>query len=534
MKTANYNTDWDFHIDVASLFWKLRDAHTAYFVPECYKSFTFYQPLPLISFVDESNLQIIAVSSYINPTLAQHWLEQGIDLHQFSGATVMHIGNMDAMNYMVQYAREDIGVTKDLATRFDLALRIPTPFDGFQDRGSMGWFSGRSLKFGPFPLQSSLNYTLQFKNGTVLRINFPWIAQPGASYADTLAFQSACRASANVSRTPLVANVEPIGPKPSSHPRSPKRSNITPLVNCTSCGVGLYQIDAKTMVLYINTFEPSDEAAFLATIEKGLAIGSSLGLTNVILDLSQNGGGDICLGRQVLRLLFPDRINWGPTDVPQSPLALNLTLSAVALNNSNTFWSPTVYLDEDGNPFPNSESWLVPGISRFRGGVVQTFSQLIHIGTGCGDINQTNPNPYVPKNMLIMTRGFCGSTCALFANHLRNYEGVRTVVVGGLKGRPQGYTSFPGLQVLDSPDFYDELDSLDQNTSDQSCTTCLAPRRLLTSAAFRMCTREIYGPDDFDLPLEYRFLQADFQLETSRATAEYPELIWEQLLQFFQ
>jgi len=142
--------------------------------------------------------------------------------------------------------------------------------------------------------------------------------------------------------------------------------------------------------------------------------------------------------------------------------------------------------------------------------------------------------PFDPEKILIITHGFCGSTCALFANHANQYSHVKTIVVGGFPGQPQQYTSFPGLEVLQTPDFYDLLDTLLQSTEDQGCLNCFSPRRLLTSAGYRMCIREIYPPGDSSTPLEYTFLPADYHLDLNAQTAEHPEYIWLQALKYFE
>jgi hypothetical protein len=64
------------------------------------------------------------------------------------------------------------------------------------------------------------------------------------------------------------------------------------------------------------------------------------------------------------------------------------------------------------------------------------------------------------------------------------------------------------------------MDSLGQNTSDQSCVACVAPRRLLTSAQYRMCVREIYRDTaTLSAPSEYLFQAADFHLPLDLGSA---------------
>lgn len=181
---------------------------------------------------------------------------------------------------------------------------------------------------------------------------------------------------------------------------------------------------------------------------QGIDEGISRGLDRLIIDLSLNGGGHICTGRSLLNYLFPMEQNWGPTDMPVSPLSINLTDSSLQVEDV-TFWTPQQWRDEDGYQFTNT-SWLYPGVEKQRGHFSRNFSQLIHASSrSCphGNGNSFPARQLNPSEILIVSHGFCGSTCALFANHLHQYENVKTLSVGGLGQQQMAYSSFPGLQV---------------------------------------------------------------------------------------
>ena len=173
---------------------------------------------------------------------------------------------------------------------------------------------------------------------------------------------------------------------------------------------------------------------------------------------------------------------------------------------------------------------------------MRNYSRLVHI-TGCGNWGNkiSAADKFAASQTLIITRGLCGSTCALFANHLRLYDGVRTVVLGGLPSRPtMQYTSFPGLQVLDKDPLYGQFIQLKQNVSfvpyKEMDPTDVVPRDLATTASFRYCVREIYPPEDApnsDTPMEFNFQAADFHLYNTAITANYPEYVWYEVLPLF-
>eukprot|EP01119_Soliformovum_irregulare_P013817 TRINITY_DN3712_c0_g1_i2.p1 TRINITY_DN3712_c0_g1~~TRINITY_DN3712_c0_g1_i2.p1 ORF type:complete len:288 (-),score=84.72 TRINITY_DN3712_c0_g1_i2:58-921(-) len=278
------------------------------------------------------------------------------------------------------------------------------------------------------------------------------------------------------------------------------------------------------MVMYVGTFSKLNETDFFGTLDQGIDYGLENGLDRLIIDLSLNGGGHICTGMNLINYLFPTGPSWNPSDMPSSPLAQNLTRIAMTVSEQ-TEWTPSRWTGQNGEYFDDI-SWMIPGVTRQRGRFQRNFSQLIHLN--CGGATEHPMRQLNPSQILILTHGFCGSTCAMFANHLHQFENVKTLVVGGTPNVPQGYSSFPGSEVLNSPEIFDQLDTLYQETWDMTCVDCLAPRRLITSAYFRICIREIFGPDasQSQTPLEYTFLPADYKMDNTLVTAQSIEEVW--------
>jgi len=119
---------------------------------------------------------------------------------------------------------------------------------------------------------------------------------------------------------------------------------------------------------------------------------------------------------------------------------------------------------------------------------------------------------------------------------LANYDNVKTVVYGGINGRDQQYTAFPGGQVLDSAGFYEDLNRLGQNTAPGIAAPGeICPRQLPTSAAYRFCVREIYPPGRkySAKPSEFTFAQSSHQVPYTYLTANAPQYAWYEVLPFF-
>ena len=114
-----------------------------------------------------------------------------------------------------------------------------------------------------------------------------------------------------------------------------------------------------------------------------------------------------------------------------------------------------------------------------------------------------------------------GSSCALVASHASQYDQISTVVVGGIRGRPQQAWSFPGGQVLGSNDIIQLATQLVGSNSP------LAPVTLPTTAMYRLAIREVYPhPDRTEVPSEYAFIAADHHLDETLDTVLHPENVW--------
>lgn len=92
---------------------------------------------------------------------------------------------------------------------------------------------------------------------------------------------------------------------------------------------------------------------------------------------------------------------------------------------------------------------------------------------------------------------------------------------------------------METPCWYQLLETLKQDPNDQECKDCRAPRQFLTSAQYRFCNREIYGPllngtIVPPAPLEYTWSPATYRYAfRSPEEAEQQQLVWLNLLSFF-
>eukprot|EP01100_Stratorugosa_tubuloviscum_P002689 TRINITY_DN163_c0_g2_i1.p1 TRINITY_DN163_c0_g2~~TRINITY_DN163_c0_g2_i1.p1 ORF type:complete len:706 (-),score=303.08 TRINITY_DN163_c0_g2_i1:139-2256(-) len=599
-----YINDLQFQLELTTMYLKLNDAHSQYYTPNCYKNFLFQQPFAPISYIDSSRSylqQLIFISNFFPTTIYNYYLKLGIDLNQYIGAQIISINNIAAVSYFEQYANTSVGKCKDAGTRFNSALTRVNPKPG-ANSASLGYWQQRT-GLTVLPDTTSITYKLNFTNGTVTTVNFPWIVYPLKSYnnlndimndywdtsslsnlfeksnlqfkANRLDISAKNKQSATyefnrdqylrtLSNNPSIGYFEAINfnnlNNLNNHQNSKSIFNINENFNLkdnqytfellvSEDDLSFWQLnDNKTMVMYLDTFAPS-KPAYYKVLTQGFEIAAQRGLNQLIIDLSNNGGGDICLGRSLIAFLqeslgVPNisNTNWGPEDIPMSTLSTQLVQNAAKYNVENTVWSPAFYDNEQGEHIANNDvSDFIPGVPHIRGGKLRNYSQFIHIDD-CGDFGyKIEPaQKYTSNQIIIVTNGFCGSMCSYFANHIALYNPVKTVVLGGMLSRKQmQYTAFPGGQVMDDPYLYSSLLQLRMNIS--CCSpdphNDIVPRLLLTTAAYRYTIREVYPPAAIQYispPLEFAFQPADYHLYFSNFDeAVSPNYMWYKVLNLF-
>ncbi|KAI8605188.1 hypothetical protein EDD21DRAFT_350223 [Dissophora ornata] len=200
---------------------------------------------------------------------------------------------------------------------------------------------------------------------------------------------------------------------------------------------------------------------------------------NVILDLSHNTGGYVCLGLTMIQLFFPERPRL-VTNVRLSPLGRKL-IDAGGMGFDHfisPYGKPSVPVYQD-NYFehtisPSHRNLTFTDYLSDRCAVTDLYVLQVNaaeeskrnrspsIVTKDQSVTGEDPyHPWNPENLVILTDGYCGSSCALISNTMHTKFGVKTVVIGGRtpKTDPMSYSTFPGLQVIDDSLLFGEMNS---------------------------------------------------------------------------
>ncbi|CAE6532398.1 unnamed protein product [Rhizoctonia solani] len=236
-------------------------------------------------------------------------------------------------------------------------------------------------------------------------------------------------------------------------------SRLTPPTPITGNGaLQFYMLDDnKTAVLALGSFS-GDFAGVQKGILDGINSVKSKGATRLLVDVTNNGGGYICLAAWLHRVLAGP----GPGTEPQpgldgsvraQDLAQKITAKIVANNTGvdpdlQMLYNPLSWRDTKSKRFPANFNWLDPAIKMQINGVTDKFSQ--EIGDDCIPYDLTPPavKPFEFDNIAILNNGRCASSCSLFTISMRTKYNVKTVVVGGKPGTTQQYCGIVGGQSL--------------------------------------------------------------------------------------
>ncbi|KAJ1566180.1 hypothetical protein HK405_010822, partial [Cladochytrium tenue] len=215
--------------------------------------------------------------------------------------------------------------------------------------------------------------------------------------------------------------------------------------------------DGVTGIMVLDAFEPASttDAAIstaLGTITSGLKALESAGASKLIIDLTENGGGVICIGGFVLDYLMNQPV------MPVYDVRLSTQFASLIKYADTPTIKDTVSLISEANMLPiGGGSILNSTYTYTRGGVTATYSDKFYLDcTSFKGLSSSLPNlhkGWSPNAIFLLSDGFCGSTCAEFTRMMRDEYGVKTMVTGGSTGAVFQPSSFEGGLVAS----YDEV-----------------------------------------------------------------------------
>ncbi|KAF2183839.1 hypothetical protein K469DRAFT_727810 [Zopfia rhizophila CBS 207.26] len=202
-----------------------------------------------------------------------------------------------------------------------------------------------------------------------------------------------------------------------------------------------------------------------------LADATSKGKKKLIVDLRGNTGGTIALGFDFFKQLFPTLVPYGASRyrAHEAFEIYSAAIADVADNKTLAEEEPELYLGITGSPFNwensfkdyygpyvnNNDTFIAPRRYDWENNLGGYPSGPGFNLTGYLSNSKTSSQPFPAENIVIMTDGSCGSTCAIFAELMREQGQVQFIAVGGrpISAPMQGVGGTKGAQVLQMSTF---------------------------------------------------------------------------------
>ncbi|KAI4670112.1 uncharacterized protein J4E79_000393 [Alternaria viburni] len=460
---GEYKNEYEFGFELYTLLQSTHDGHFVY-VPDVVGTvFNFARPVPLVSVSSDGK-------ELPRPYVYADVLAESFGNATFTPSPITHIDGEDAKDFLENWAQYGSLQDRD-ALYNNVFYELATVSLGPVGSG-IGTFagSGRGRWIYPGPTTE-----LTFENGTsrtydnFAKVLIPfdgitdgeslyklWFTgnQPGSETEASNTTSATPTPSATTSATPL-----PTIPAPGYPP---------PVLREAHNLIGGYFLEgdySDVAVLSVPSFVGIDNAqeGFQDTAAKFLAQAKSAGKKKLVVDVSANGGGTILLGYDLYKLLFPQEIDHAAADryrafetteilnrkfseaaagVPRVLETKNETLEDLVGNVVSSVFNYRSDLDVNSENFESWQDKFGPGLEQkgdnftnlFRWNLSDVLTPLNSGGVyvhGYGPLSNYTKAPFAAEDIVVVTDGYCASTCTIFSELMRQRAGVKYISLGG-------------------------------------------------------------------------------------------------------
>ncbi|PPQ92503.1 hypothetical protein CVT25_010336 [Psilocybe cyanescens] len=463
ISATKYETDYDFNKALYDFTTQLNDGHTRYF-PACYNAFQNILPAPVVS-LEENGVQNLFVApdsvefiSQLGTEYTDFFDSINFDWKRLAGAKIVQIEGQDPYDYVDLIARTVSG------NYLDHGVRVNSVFTSYRISG--GVFSQRIGDLaGPLDVtRTSLNFKLITVNSTkVETVQIPYLADfIGVAFTDKASFwENNCAANdatngvdiraqssfaRSVRKQPKAEIIDGLQSRAIGLP-GPFQPTAPPLNGSDDAIKSFILPDGKTGVMFVGTFSPNDFDQFqVDTIAATNAL-KAAGVKQVIIDLTDNGGGFVCLGQFLHQFLAGSQIGYPGFQSTQraNPLAQKIVAAHVALgdNDIGTFYSPSNWAFLNDTLMPDNFNYNNPAAPFFVNGRSDPTSQRFE--DTCTE-SFTQPVPKTPP--------FDLNTLMNERHH------TKIAIFGGKPGENVEFKGMAGNQVLEWADLDTEIKSV--------------------------------------------------------------------------
>jgi hypothetical protein len=466
---GRFKSEYDFGWSLYTLIQSAHDGHFSYIPDIVGDIFNWGRPIPLVS-VSEDGQQLPAVFVFADVIGAQY---KNIS---YTPSPVVEIDGMAVSDWLDDWSQ--VGSLQDRDALYNNVFYSLAQVSLAGNGGGTGTFTGGGRGRLAFPGDST---TLKFANGTEYTMQ---------NYARAIVNFRNVNSGEDLARKRIIYGMYDHGLEgPEARVKSLKTDDTIRIVQTaalsiaggTSPGyppavvpgpgnlINGFFIDSPgyedVAVLQIPNFvgSSSAEIGFQRTTQEFIPKALAAGKTKLIIDLQANGGGTILQGYDLFKQLFPTKDPYGADrfraieDLDLIGKAYSSVASSgprqtggnYSVQDAQTSWFDYhTDMTVEGKPFSSWAEKFGPqevngdkytSLTRWNLSdiLVPFFSGGINI-TGYGPLaNVTGPPKFEPENIVVVTDGYCASTCTIFAELLTKQAGVKTIAMGGRSNKNQ-------------------------------------------------------------------------------------------------
>ncbi|KAF5384319.1 hypothetical protein D9615_003317 [Tricholomella constricta] len=537
INSTRYKTDYDFNKALFDFITQLNDGHTRWF-PDCYTSFQNILPAPVIT-IEENGVQGVYVAfdsveflSQLGPDFTGYFDSIDFDWKRLQGAKVLKIEGKDPYVYVDQIAKTVSG------NYLDHGVRVNSVFTSYRISGNR--FSQRLGDLaGPTGVtQKSLTFKLITANSTKAEtVEVPFLANYlGAPFTDKSSFWALnCAANDQTNGRDLktlrtkparrLARAEIIDKSKPSAINLPPRfvPNIPPVAGSGGVIKSFILPDKKTGVMFVGSFGGNFNG-FQSDVASAVRSFQTAGVTQLLIDLTNNGGGFVCLGHFLHQYLAGSNIGYPGfvSSVRANPLAQKIVAADIALgvDSSLSFYTGDNHAFLNGTLTPKTFNYITPPLPFVVNGRQDPTSQRFHdtcelffsqpipktppfdlSKVAIGELSASSIPKYISDQQVplnTVNNGNCASTCAMFSTLMNERHNTKIAVFGGKPGEKMEFKGMAGNQVLEWADLDTEIKTAGLKSDP------LAPPDLLVSGNFRHNWRTAWSFFDENRPIGNR------------------------------
>ncbi|KAF1974328.1 hypothetical protein BU23DRAFT_505297 [Bimuria novae-zelandiae CBS 107.79] len=576
VESEEYANEFEFGFALYTLLQSTHDGHFVYIPDVVGTVFNWARPVPLVSVsADGKELP--------KPYVYADVLAESFGNVSFTPSAVTKIDGEDALEYLEAWSQRGSLQDRD-ALYNNVFYELATVSLGPTGSG-IGTFAGSGRGKWVYPGPET---KLEFENGTTVtytNVARVLVSMEGVTDGESLyqTYFSGSQGTSTVEESP--ANSTTPTPSASATPSATSipAPGYPPAVYKEQHNlIGGYFLEddySDIAVLSVPSFVSltSAEVDFQQVTEKFLVAAKAAGKTKLVIDVQANGGGTILQGYDLYKQLFPRGIGHAAFDrfrafestqllsEYQSRFADTLPRQLIDPDVNETLYdlegdiiaSPFNYKSDLNASDENFPSWQAKFGPHERHG--DKFSSLFHWNLsdvltpynsggiyvhGYAELaNYTSaPQPFANEDIVVVTDGYCASTCTIFSELMRQRQGVKyislggrakegiTQAVGGIKGTnnyPWTYIQYlTQLTITNLTTSEDEVAKLNATELGDYWDNVVFERQAPGTSMNVNFRDGIRDTDESETPLQFVYEPADCRILYTKAMTVDVTAIW--------